>query len=243
MVLAIFACVNQVAAASQEPIVTDRPDFTESSQAVPLGRTQIESGMTWERSDGRNNSITFPEVLIRHAVAHKTEIRIGLPNYSRGKSEGDSFEGFGDAYLGAKFQLGPINGLGLALIPAVFLPVGRPGIRSESASPEVKAVYGFELANGCTLSGMLYWLNAEIEGRRRDLWQATTSFGVPIANHIGAFFEHILDFERSGPPAHTLHSGIAWQPNSDSQVDFHFGIGLTPTAPNSFIGVGYSIRF
>jgi len=243
MVLAVFACVNQISATTREPIVTDRPDFTESSLTVPMGRTQIESGMTWERSDQRNHSITFPEVLIRHAVADKTEIRIGLPNYSRGKSEGNSFEGFGDAYLGAKFQLGPLNGLGLALIPAVSVPVGRPGIRSESASPELKAVYGLELSNGCTLSGMLYWLNAEIEGSRRDLWQATTSFGVPVANSIGAFFEHVLDFERSSRPAHTFHSGISWQPNSDSQFDFHFGVGLTPSAPDSFIGVGYSIRF
>ncbi len=29
---------------TQTPIVTDRPDFTESSFVVPLGSTQIESG-------------------------------------------------------------------------------------------------------------------------------------------------------------------------------------------------------
>ncbi len=35
--------------ASEDPIVTDRPDFTESGLVVGKGRTQVESGLTFER--------------------------------------------------------------------------------------------------------------------------------------------------------------------------------------------------
>ncbi len=31
----------------QEPLVTDRPDFTESTEAVPAGHLQLEAGYTF----------------------------------------------------------------------------------------------------------------------------------------------------------------------------------------------------
>ena len=34
------------------PLVTDRPDFTESAVGVPIGRVQIEAGYTWTRKGG-----------------------------------------------------------------------------------------------------------------------------------------------------------------------------------------------
>jgi hypothetical protein len=39
----------------QDPIVTDRPDFTESAETVPAGRTQVEGGVTFRRN-GRTRS-------------------------------------------------------------------------------------------------------------------------------------------------------------------------------------------
>lgn len=35
-------------ATASEPIITDRPDFTESAVVVAKGAVQIETGLTWE---------------------------------------------------------------------------------------------------------------------------------------------------------------------------------------------------
>lgn len=228
--------------ASEDPIVTDRPDFTESGVVVGMGRTQVESGLTFERFRRRQESLGAPEVLIRHGLGGKTELRVGLPNYYWVRSP--KLEGFGDTYLGVKIQLGPTReGIDFAVIPAVSIPTGRKGIRSESASPEVKVVYGLDLPNDLSLSGMVYVSSVEEDGERLTPLQHTVSLGIPIRDGVGMFLEHVLDVQRGSRPTHLLHSGFTYQPRPDRQFDIHYGIGLTRNAPDFFIGAGYSIRF
>lgn len=239
--LAIFGLVKVLQA--EGPIVTDRPDFTESSVVVPLGSTQVESGFTFVRSDKRNEAFSAPEVLIRHSLGEKTELRVGLPDYNWLKSPGSRQEGLENTYLGAKIQLGPCKGIDLAIIPAVFIPTGRKGIRSEALSPEVKFVYSLGLPNDCSLSGMVYAASLEDEGDRMTPLQHTISLGIPVRDKVGMFVEHVVDAQKGSRPAHLLHSGFTYQPKLDRQFDLHYGIGLTRNAPDFFIGAGFSIRF
>src|SRR4051794_29638391 len=52
-------------AAAPPELVTDRPDFTDSTVVVPRGRLQLESGFNSEwGSDGRRQ-LDAPEVLLR----------------------------------------------------------------------------------------------------------------------------------------------------------------------------------
>ena len=60
-------CLAALAACSvhaQDPISTDRPDFTESPVAVPTGRVQLETGATVVRDAGETIG-SGPEALIR----------------------------------------------------------------------------------------------------------------------------------------------------------------------------------
>lgn len=228
---------------AEVPIVTDRPDFTESSVVVPLGSTQVESGFTFVRSDRRNELFNAPEVLIRHSLGPKAELRVGLPNYNWLRASGSRQEGWDDTYLGAKFQLGPCKGNDFAVIPAVFIPAGRKGIRSEALSPEVKFVYSLGLPKDCSLSGMVYVASLEEGGDRITPLQHTISLGIPLRDKVGMFVEHVLDVQRHSRPSQLLHSGLTYQPRPDRQFDLHYGIGLTRNAPDFFIGAGFSIRF
>lgn len=239
--LAIFGLVKVLQA--EAPIVTDRPDFTESSMVVPLGSTQVESGFTFVRADRRNEAFNAPEILVRHSLGAKTELRVGLPNYNWIKTDDSRTEGPDDTYLGAKIQLGPCKGIDLALIPAVFIPTGRKGIRSEAWSPELKFVYSLGLPNDLSLSGMVYVASVEEEGDRVTPLQHTVSLGIPIRDKVGMFVEHVLDVQKNSRPAHLLHSGFTYQPKADRQFDLHYGIGLNRNAPDFFIGAGFSIRF
>lgn len=224
---------------AQDPIVTDRPDFTESSVVVPRGSLQIESGFTYERTTRNSTSSAYPETLLRYGLTDRLEMRVGLPNYNRLEGQ----EGFDDLYLGAKIQLGQTkSGIDFALIPAAFIPAGRRGIRSEAVAPEIKATYAASLGI-YALSGMVHVASVEEDGERVTPWQITTSLGIPVKDRIGMFLEHILAAQKGVRPAHTVHSGFTYQPRPDRQFDIHYGFGLTPTAPDFFIGAGFSIRF
>jgi hypothetical protein len=79
-----------------EPIVTDRPDFTEAAVVVGKRRFQIESGFTSERRrSGR--SLGLPEVLMRYGVSERWEVRFAPANYNQLRSDdGETVSGFGD---------------------------------------------------------------------------------------------------------------------------------------------------
>src|SRR5262245_49645413 len=52
-----------------EPLVTDRPDFTEASSTVGLGVFQIETGYTYSYDANATSSTTghsYPETLLRY---------------------------------------------------------------------------------------------------------------------------------------------------------------------------------
>lgn len=56
-----------------EPIITDRPDFTESAVTVPRGHLQLETGYTgaYDREDGKRESAhSFPEALLSSTFAN-----------------------------------------------------------------------------------------------------------------------------------------------------------------------------
>lgn len=62
------------------PILTDRPDQTESAVTVPRKTLQIESGFTfgWDKNDGiETRDLGFNSALLRRGVLSRLEIRLG----------------------------------------------------------------------------------------------------------------------------------------------------------------------
>jgi len=58
-----------------------------------------------------------------------------------------------------------------------------------------------------------------------------------------AFIEYMGDFPESGGSRQLLNFGTSLKVAKRQQIDFHFGVGLTPAAVDHFIGIGYSFRF
>lgn len=226
-------------ASATPPIATDRPDFTESSWNLPPGRLQVESGFTLLRERDGVRSLRLPETLLRLGIAERWEMRLGLPIWRRETGAGPVSAGFDDTYLGAKYRIGPLRGIHLALIPAVFVPTGAGSV---SSVPEMKLVWSRDLPAGRSLSGMLYGAFPLEEGARRGRWQHTVSVGAPLAERVGAFVEGVTDFGRGQSAASTLHGGLTFQPDPSRQWDIHGGKGLNRGAPSWFIAAGYSIR-
>lgn len=224
-----------------EPIATDRPDFTESAIVVPLKSLQIEGGTTYAPQGGMR-SLSGPEMLLRYGAARSFEWRLGLPDYNHVRDGGRTLNGFGDTYLGFKYQIGPLGGTDLAIIGAVTAPGGGSHFTSNGWDPEVAVPFSRDLDRTWGLGGQVTLAFPTDGGRRLTVVTTTLTFGRGIGGNWGAFFEYAGDFPNRGGPASLFHTGLTYGPNATSQFDVHVGVGLNRNAPDYLIGVGFAVR-
>ncbi|MCH8980334.1 MAG: transporter, partial [Armatimonadetes bacterium] len=199
-----------------DPISTDRPDFTEGSRAVPVGVFQFESGMTYEELDGPGNATSIGEALIRYGFQAGSELRIALPSHVSLDGTGADVTGFGDLAIGFKHELNGDEEVEFALLGQVAFPTGVAGLRTARTTPMAAFIWGTE-SGGTSYGGQI---QAEWPGGRTDL-RHTFVAGFPVGERLGAFAEHVVDFGETMAPAHILHFGLTFQPDRDTQWDFH----------------------
>ena len=234
---------GQSSPAGKEPeIVTDRPDITEASTVVPVGSLQIENGLTWTSDHGRR-ILDLSESLVRIGVSRRTEVRVGVPDYLEGIGGGQVTSGFSDVSVGIKQQLGPLPGnVDLAVIVAVTAPTGHRGVTSSGFDPFLKLPWSKELTSEWSIGGMqsLFW-NSE-RGRRNLVWEPTFYLERQLTRQLDVFAEYSGDYPQRGEAQQVAHFGFAYKLTPLSQVDLHFGLGLSHMTPNRFVGAGYSFR-
>ncbi len=138
-----------------EPLVTDRPDFTESPSVVGLGVTQLEAGYTYtytydSTTTGSTKSHSLPETLLRTGIlADWLELRIGW-NYAEetvtlfGTSR-TLATGSEDLHLGLKFALTGQEGLlpEMGIIAQMDVPSGSTVFSAGETLSGVNWIYGW----------------------------------------------------------------------------------------------------
>jgi hypothetical protein len=230
--------------AASAPIATDRPAVTNSSVVVPSGSLQAENGFLETGTQGQN-IFDGPETLLRLGVATKTELRFTVPDYYYNlNAAGDRGTGFGDLAIGVKQQLGPTPG-GFDLSATLFLsfPTGADTVSSGGYDPGLQVAWSRGLSAKWTAAGMLsmYW---PTQDRARNLTgESTILLDRQLTGPWDAFVEYAGDFPETGGSRHLMHFGTALKLTNQQQLDFHFGVGLSPAAVDHFIGIGYSFRF
>jgi hypothetical protein len=247
------------AAAAQEPepeqderqeqpeLATDRPDFTESAVVVPPGSVQLEMGLTWERRRA-SRAFNAPELLVRWGVGRRTELRFGAPDYNRTRAvpTGRHFDGFGDTSLGFKQQFGPLPaGFDLALIGGISVPTGDDRFSSGAVDPEAVLAWARDLTERASLSGGfgIFLPTEDPELGRNETGFVTFTLGYALGERWNTFLEYAGELPEQGGNAHLAHHGYSYGITPTSQADVHFGVGLSPAAPDFFIGAGYVVRY
>ena len=229
---------------SPPPITTDRPSFTNSSIVVPPGSFQAENGLLVTNNQGQN-ILDAPETLVRIGVATRTELRLTIPNYYENLSSGGGQgSGFSDMAIGAKQQLGPTRG-GFDVSATVFLslPTGAARVSSGGYDPGLQVAWSRGLNSKWTAAGM-FSLYAPTQSRTRNVTgESTILVDRQLMGPWDAFIEYVGDFPESGGSRQLLNFGTSLKVAKRQQIDFHFGVGLTPAAVDHFIGIGYSFRF
>lgn len=244
----------------EEPIITDRPDFTESPQTVPRRfKAQIESGLTFARV-GTVKESSLGEVLVRVPVAERVELRFGVPNYvfvraASGGNPDDRATGFDDAFFGAKIALSEGAGeTGLfkkpaaALLVGTSLPTGARAFREDNLQPEAVLALSVDLTERFALSSNVGYVRASDGGERFNQVFGTLSLGAGLSKRVGAYLE-VYGFTRveaaTRQSARFANGGVTFLVNKNFQLDARVGVGLGNhvSGPDYFFGFGFARRF
>jgi len=233
-----------------EPLVTDRPDFTESAEAVPLGRAQIEMGYTYtyDNDDGLLVSHSAPELLLRLGIARNVELRIEWEGYTRSRQGDERIEGLADMGLGVKVKLLEQRGARphLAALLATSLPTGEADISSDDYNPKLGLLWAYDLSESLALGGNVNveWPTGE-SGAQFLQSSASVALGAGLTEQLGAYVEWFSFFgaDEDGKPAHTINTGLTYLLTNNLQLDARVGFGLSEAADDFFTGLGLAWRF
>ena len=239
------------ATASREPLVSDRPDFTESTSTVGPGHVQAEGGYTFSRSAGERSS-AVGEILVRVGLARFAELRLEPGSYSWVSSADGSQSGREDGELGAKFRLHNAADDNPSPVPAVSfilkssIPTGAAVFREKRLQPEAGLATEWTLARHVGLGTNIDMARpVGDDGKRYTEYAVSASFGFDLSPRFGAFAEaYGFVPEHSGlKRAGYLDTGLTAALSADLQIDLRAGLGLNGTPPDYFVGAGIVRRW
>lgn len=232
----------------QGALVTDRPDFTESSATITPGRVQLEAGYTFSRG-GETRRHGLGELLTRIGLVERLELRAGLNSFVISDGPEEDREGFEDLLVGAKLRLAEPGGPGrwrpaVSLLARTFIPTGARGIGGNELAPELKLILGWEVSPRLAVGANLNVASVETEGDRFAQFSGSVSLGASVARRVGAFAE-AFGFVAGNPlgaDVGFLNGGVTLQASDDFQFDGRLGVGFGDEEPNYFTGLGFALR-
>ncbi len=245
--------------AEEPPMVTDRPDQTESAQVVPRGTTQLEIGWLLSREDeagARLETTEVPGTLLRFGLSERFELRLGWSGFvDQELSFGGSKlvrDGVGDAALAGKVLLRPERGAApqVALLFGTSVPVGDDELTSDRYDPSFRFLFSNTLSDTVGIGynvGMFWETGTGDDGSLSTVssFDYTLSLGFGVGARSGVFVELFGDVpaSASGDPSASFDTGLTFQIRPRVQFDIAAGIGLTDNADDWFVGIGLSTRF
>lgn len=237
-------------APARDPLVTDRPDFTESPSVVGRRTVQLEAGTTYARSRTVASS-ALGEVLIRAGVADRAEVRVGLNSYVRSGPVGAAFTdrvgGWEDASVGAKLAIvEPAAGGGpaVSLLVGTSLPTGSRSLRRAAPEPDAKLALAWALGERWAVSSNLnYALLADVDGGRTGEASASLSLGRALAPRVSGYLEAYAFRPRGADGTQYVNGGATVLLTNDLQLDARVGAGVGRGGRDYFGGLGVARRW
>ncbi len=238
-----------------EPLVTDRPDFTEAASTVGRGVSQLEMGYTYtyDKENGRTvESHSFGEFLIRQGIfAEWLELRLALNPVDETDTFGEltgSATGTEDLYFGFKIGLTPQERIlpEMALVPQMTMPTGSDDLSAEEWLFGLNWLYSWEINDIFSCGGSTQG-NRAIDETDHAYTEFAQSFavGISLLDNLGAYSEWFGLFPHSADVAvveHYYNGGFTLLLNDNVQLDVRGGVGLTKDSDDYFVGTGITIR-
>lgn len=242
----------------EEPLASDRPDFTEASSTVGRSRVQLEGGYTYiqDRNGGfTTRSHSYPEALLRIGmIAEWFEFRIAQ-NFGNIRSDSPdgvfSAGGSDDLYVGAKLFVAEQRGVlpETAFVIQAQVPTGHPSFTSNRVLPGFNLLYSWEVTAKLSVGGSSQ-ANRAIDDDGHgyvEMAQAMTA-GYAITEKLG-FYSEWFAFLPAGATSpgvtaqHYADGGFTYKLTPNFQLDIRGGIGLSRNADDYFAGTGFAVRY
>lgn len=233
-----------------EALISDRPDFTESTSTVPPAHLQLEAGYTFTQDSAAGateRGHALPEALLRIGLSDNIEARIAWEGaIIEDPANGKNSHGSSDMSLGAKVGLGEISGVNISTIVDMEVPTGSENRTADRVQPGAKLLWSADINDALAVAGNFNYASRVSDGDRFNEWAASLSFGTAFTDQLGAYLEYFGIYPDSTPVANVesyLNGGVTYLINNDLQLDARIGTGLNDNAADLFSGVGFVWRY
>lgn len=237
--LPLLAASSLFAQESRPPLVTDRPDQSESPTLIPQGGLQIETGALATWGDDGVESYTLNTILLRYGLGKYLEVRLtnNLVHVPQ------NFTGITPLGIGAKILVRePGKGWvpGIAFLGNLNLhKVATTELQAENIAPSFRFLATSNLSEDFSLG---YNLGMEWDGsdpKGRGLY--TLSLGWAATDALAVFVESYgyFTFEES---EHLMDAGITWLLAPRFQLDASAGLRFQEGIKMGFVSFGASWR-
>ncbi|QDV52606.1 transporter [Gimesia fumaroli] len=239
-----------------EPLQTDRPNFTSTSVTVGKGVTQLEFGYTFADDSPAGQEVSyqsFGEFLYRRGIlADWLEFRLGFSPLQQTEQLGafqNTTAGSEDLSVALQFALTPQSRLlpESALIVQMSVPTGSTAFTSNQIEPGVNWIYAWKANDFISLSGSTQG-NRSFDENHRSYLEMAQSWNVnyTLTKQLSVFtewFALIPCGSNTEQTEHYMDGGFTYLINNNLQLDLSAGVGLNEAAIDYFVGAGCSIRF
>lgn len=242
--------------AADDGIVTDRPDFVESSLTVGKYRFQVETSVNLERddSDGVKTRSWSTPTLLRFGVADDLELRLESDGFMRMRVEdpaaGTATErGWNDLDIGAKWHMrdqeGALPSVGWLL--HATLDTGSSAFRGGDVRPSLRASIEWDLGGGWGLGlmpGLAYDKDASGDRYTAGIFGAVLGYSLNDRSRVFAEIAaaQIASDEHGGDVV-AFDFGATYLLTDTVQVDTAVNVGANDDTPDLAWTLGLSMKF
>lgn len=221
---------------------TDRPNETESPNAVNKYHLHIENGFSYEKNE--NEKIyEIPEILLRYGVFKNAEIRIENALQINDTQEQHNF-GLIPVTVGFKYHIVDHKGVSIpdiGILGRISIPwMADKAFKEAYYSPEIRVLAQHELSKTIHLgyNAALHWL----ADSAKPEYIYSISCDHSLSKKLKLFVE-TYGFALSHQHAqNSADAGVLFFVNKNLQLDFMAGTGITHKYHNKFAELGVSFR-
>jgi hypothetical protein len=216
-----------------DPIVTDRPDQTESAATVPVGYLQGEHGVSVDIST-YIKQYAAPATLLRYGINNTFEMRVAL------ETQVSSLNSYGvlPLAIGIKSRLISCEAMELSLITHLqFADIASQEYKTLHNALQTRLTAAHTLTDFWSLG---YNFGLEWDGTNPSPWYVyTCTNGFSLGERLGFFAEVFGSFQPSVNEA-SADAGFTYLITNNFQFDI--AGGYTFDGGNVFAGLGFAYR-
>lgn len=241
---------------------TDRPSKTDSPYTIDAGAFQIETDLANWTLDTRHpqraavcvRTVLIGQTNFKLGLTNRVDLQVIAQNYVNRRTTGDDFgpaksqTGFGDTTLRLKMNLLGNDGgkLALALLPSLKMPTNTDGLGNKVWEPALVLPVAYSLPAGFTLFAQTRLdLLRDGPGPRRVLSGTSIGLSRTLVEKLSGYAEFYSPVSRGRdhPWVGTADFGLIYQITPDFSVDVNTFFGLTRSANDINVALGFARRF